>query len=82
MSERIEEMYAFVMTDDDGTEGIIGMNDGLQWHPLVGGDMARVESLIPLVRGMCEGINKQIRILKFSHREQIGELNPKEGPHA
>ncbi|GAH83034.1 unnamed protein product, partial [marine sediment metagenome] len=46
---RIEEMYAFVAEDtgpDD--EGVVGVNTGCGWMPLVGADMARVESLKPI----------------------------------
>lgn len=45
---RIEEMYAFVAEDsgpDD--EGVVGMATKSGWMPLVGADMARVESLKP-----------------------------------
>lgn len=50
---RIEEMYAFV-TEDSGPddEGIVGMSTESGWMPLVGADMARVESLKPIARNI------------------------------
>lgn len=70
---RIEEMYAFVAEDsgpDD--EGLIGMNTGSGWMPLVGADMARVESLKPIAREIAEATGKKIKILHFTQREELG----------
>ena len=70
---RIEGMYAFVAEDsgpDD--EGIIGMNTGSGWMPLVGADMARVESLKPIARRVAAETGKKIKILHFTQREEIG----------
>uniref|UniRef100_A0A6M3X503 Uncharacterized protein n=1 Tax=viral metagenome TaxID=1070528 RepID=A0A6M3X503_9ZZZZ len=72
---RIEEMYAFV-TEDSGPEdeGIVGMNLGFGWMPLVGADMARVESLKPIVRGIAAETGKRIKLLHFTHREELGDV--------
>lgn len=72
---RIEEMFAFVAEDsgpDD--EGIVGMNMGAGWMPLVGADMARVESLKPIARGIAMQTGKKIRLLHFSQREELGDV--------
>lgn len=76
--ETIEEMFAFVVVDDDGTEGIIGQRnaDG-GWMPLVGADMARVESLIPYAQTCADAIGKPVQVLRFSIRDELQIIEPK-----
>ncbi|KKN87010.1 hypothetical protein LCGC14_0262790 [marine sediment metagenome] len=72
---RIEEMYAFVCEDsgpDD--EGIVGMNTGAGLMPLVGADMARVESLKPIARRIAVETGMRIKLLHFTHREELGDV--------
>ena len=72
---RIEEMYAFVAEDsgpDD--EGIVGMGTRAGWMPLVGADMARVESLKPIARNIAAQTGKKIKLLHFTHREDLGDV--------
>jgi len=72
---RIEEMYAFVAEDsgpDD--EGIVGMNTGASWMPLVGADMARVESLKPIARMIATETGVKIKLIHFTHREDLGDV--------
>lgn len=69
---RIEEMYAFVAEDagpDD--EGVVGMNTGLGWVPLVGADMARVESLKPIAQQIAKQTGKKVKLLHFTTREEL-----------
>lgn len=70
---RIEEMYAFV-AEGSGPEdeGIIGMTTNSGWMPLVGADMARVESLKPIARNIGVATGKKIKILHFTQREDLG----------
>lgn len=70
---KIEEMFAFV-TEDSGPEdeGIVGMNTGAGWMPLVGADMARVESLKPIAKQIAAVTGKRIKILHFTQREELG----------
>jgi len=72
---RIEEMYAFVAEDsgpDD--EGIVGMGTKAGWMPLVGADMTRVESLKPIARNIAAQTGKKIKLLHFTHREDLGDV--------
>jgi len=75
---RIEEMYAFIAEDtgpDD--EGVIGIQtepgtDGQRlWLPLVGADMARVNSLRPIAQGIGRKIGKKVTLVHFSNREDV-----------
>ena len=72
---RIEEMFAFVAEDsgpDD--EGVVGMYTKNGWMPLVGADMARVESLRPIVRTIAVETGQRIKLLHFTHREDLGDV--------
>jgi len=67
---RITEIYAFVSKDKDGNEGIMGaMQNNGTMMPLIGADIERVDSLIPIANRIKEltGIDYEIRyfIQKF-----------------
>lgn len=69
---KIDEMYAFVVEDsgpDD--EGIIGMNTKGGWMPLVGADMARIESLRPIARNIAYQLGKPVKLLHFDNRKEL-----------
>lgn len=70
----IQEIFAFVMLDDDGNEGIPAINHGGMTHPLMGADMARVESLRPHAKIFADALKKKIKLLKFSKREMLEEI--------
>lgn len=77
---RIEMMYAFI-TEDKGPddEGIVGMNTGTGWMPLVGADMKRVESLKPIAQSISRQTGKRIKILQFETRKELGVIKPEGG---
>ena len=76
---RIESIFAFV-TEDTGPddEGIIGFNSGIGWVPMVGADMARVESLRPMAQRVANETGKPIKVLKFEIRFDIDKILPKD----
>lgn len=75
---KIETMYAFV-SEDNGPddEGIIAMKVGNQWMPMVGSDMARVESMKPIAVGLSNALGKRIKIIKFDRRTEAEVIEPK-----
>lgn len=75
---RITEMYAFVVEDtgpdDEGVMAIQSMegeDDQRIWVPLVGADMAIVNSLRPIARGIGRKIGKKVTLVHFSNREDL-----------
>jgi hypothetical protein len=48
--KRIDEIFAFVVVDADGNEGIPSFLAGGTAYPLVGADDARMESYKPMAR--------------------------------
>lgn len=70
---KIDEMYAFVASDDEG-EGIMGMRmPNGDWMPFVGADMQRVYSLYPVAEDISKVSGKPFKIIKFSNRTDITE---------
>ena len=70
---KITELFAFVATEHDKGEGIMGwLNpETKQWMPLVGADMARVESLKATADYISKVSEVPYRILKF---KLVGEI--------
>lgn len=69
----VEEMFAFVVVDEDGDEGICGFQNPQtgEWMPMVGADIARVDSLLPIARQISKATGKEIRLLRFKTREEL-----------
>lgn len=63
---KIEQMFAFVAYDEEG-EGVMGFKVSDGWMPMVGADMDRVKSLLPVAVAM--GVD--FKILKFEGRVDI-----------
>lgn len=68
---KIDKMYAFVATDPNGSEGVMGfMSDGVL-VPMVGADMRRIDSLKPFADLIAQKAGVEYKILRF---ELIGEI--------
>lgn len=74
----IDQMYAYIVMDDDDTEGIPAFQlTGSQMPmPMVGADMARVESLNPIAQDMARQLGKKITLVRFSVREEVEVFEP------
>lgn len=69
---KITQIYAFVAEDsgpDD--EGIMAMPVGHIWMPMVGADMARVNSLRPVAAKIARRTKKPVKILRFTNRVEL-----------
>lgn len=71
MMEKITEMFAFVMTDSNGDEGIIGENLGGQWFPFIGTNTNNMGIMIKRADFISLSIGKPYKILKFKLQETI-----------
>lgn len=72
----IESIYAFVVRDDDGTEGIVGALGPHGWIPLVGADMEKVQQLEPRVQMTANATGKTIQLVRFKTRRLIKTIEP------
>lgn len=75
---KVSELFAFVAEEKDADdEGIVGMllPTGM-WMPLVGADMARVDSLRPIAKHIAKTSGQKIKLLRFSVREELETILP------
>lgn len=78
--ERIETLFAFIVVDTDGTEGIPVFQSGQHLIPLTGADVDRVLSLMPIAMQIAGEHNRSIEVVHFSRREHQGWVDPPGGP--
>lgn len=82
MPLKIDQMYAFVMADEDGDEGIpaFSLPESKLVMPMVGADMKRIEQLKPIAQKMANDLKKPVRICKFTVREEVEVVEPETVP--
>jgi hypothetical protein len=74
---RIEQMYAFVAVDPtDNTEGIPAFIAPGGPMPMVGADMARVESLRPIAQQIATATGVPITLCRFEVRTEVEVIEP------
>jgi hypothetical protein len=73
---KIDQMYAYIVMDDDNTEGIPAYQAGNMTMPMVGADEARIESLNPIAQQMATGLGKKVTLVRFSVREEMEVFEP------
>lgn len=74
---RIERMYAYIVLDDDGTEGIPAVTapNGLVL-PMVGADMERMNQLRPQAEKAANDLKKPVFFCCFENRREIEVIRP------
>lgn len=65
---RIDSVFAFVVVDDDGTEGVPAIESDGVAYPLMGADLAMVEILKPHARALAKQTGKPVALVHFSRR--------------
>lgn len=70
---KIESVYAWVHTEEDGTEGVPAFQDpaGGFMMPLIAADPDRLVSLRPIAEGIVANTGKPLVLAKFSVREDV-----------
>lgn len=74
MTKKIEKIYAFVITDEKGEEGIPAFSTGPMFYPCVASDKERINSIKEKLITLPMFKNKTIKLLEFSTRTQIDEF--------
>ena len=72
---KIEVMYAFVVTEAGG-EGVCAFQSPGGWIPMVGADMARMDSMRALAKTIARKTGQTIKLIKFSVREELETITP------
>jgi hypothetical protein len=68
-------MFCFAVDDKDPeNEAVPAMHGPEGWVPLMGSDIKRIESLMPIAQQLANQEGKPIRIYKFSVKEHVGEI--------
>lgn len=67
LPKKIDQMYAWIVTEENGQEGIPAycVRTG-QWLPMVGADTERIESLRDTAMGIALAKGLPIKLVKFS----------------
>jgi hypothetical protein len=69
MKLKIDEIMAFVSIDHEGNEGILSAQIGNVHMPLIGADIARIESIHKIALDIARNANITVKLVKFSNRE-------------
>lgn len=72
---RINQLFAFVIVDDDGTEGVPAFMWDNVWVPMMGADMTRVNELKRIVETEPMFSGHRVTIHRFGDRETIGTID-------
>lgn len=69
---KITTIHAFIATEIDGTEGVIGqlMPDGV-FMPFVCADAERVKQLRPFAKNIARIGKTSVKLIRFSVREDL-----------
>ena len=75
MPFEIQTVTAFVMSGDNGDEGILGVQlpDTGEWVPLIGANSERIQSLYPQAMELSKIAGRPFKVLQFSARVDITE---------
>lgn len=75
--ERIDEVFAFVAVDTDGTEGVPAVGIGKMVMPLMGADTARMDSMMASAQEVTDKLGKQVELVVYRQREHVRWLEPR-----
>lgn len=71
---RIKDVVAIVGIGDDDEEGIPAWHTPAGPLPLIGTDRIRVEQLKIMAQEIADETGKNFKVVRFSVREEIGEI--------
>lgn len=74
MPFKINELWAFVSTDEEGVEGVCAFRSVDGWLPMVAADVKRLSSLRPLANEVAKRTGRPVQLIKFTAREDIEML--------
>ena len=72
---KIDGLWAWIATEDDGQEGVIGQATRIGWLPLIGADRERIESYRDIAQGIAD-LGSHVQLVQFTTRTDLGTLTP------
>lgn len=76
MPEKIDQMYAYIAQDPDGSEGITAFLAEDGWMPMVGADLKRAEALRPMAEILARESGRPIKLVRFEIRTELEDILP------
>lgn len=74
---RIEHLWLYVSVDaEDGNEGVVLAQIGDVLMPLIAADHDRLTQMTPLAHEAARLGEMKMKLIKFSAREEVGEIIP------
>lgn len=75
---RVDQLYAFVIDDENGDEGLMAILRGDKWMPLVGADVRRMKVMEPYAQGIANQMGRTVRVLLFEKRREVKTIEPEQ----
>ena len=75
----VDELYAFLLIDEDGDESVPAVGTEVGMLPLVGADWARIDAMRPIAQRIADENGKEITLARFHLRENLEVIKPGEG---
>ena len=80
--QKIEALYAWIVTEDNGEEGIPAIemlvDNKPTMMPLIGSDLERIKSLAEVTQTLQDNVDQEWQLVKFVKQEVIA-VRPKSG---
>jgi hypothetical protein len=76
--DKILSLYAYIVVDDDNTEGVPAVNLHGVAMPLVGADLAAMTALRPMAQTVADQTGRNVQLAHFSVRTNGEVLKPNE----
>lgn len=73
MPLKIDGLWAWIATEDDGQEGVIGQATKVGWSPLISADRARIESYRDIAQGIAD-LGTHVQLVQFTTRTDLETL--------
>jgi len=74
--EKVLSMFAFLVVDDDGTEGVPSIETPIGHMPMMGADLARMAVFKPIAQRWARENGKPVRLVHFSVRTEQEVYEP------
>lgn len=72
----IEKITAYILRDQDGTEGIVGTVTPMGLMPMIGADIARITQLETIAQMVADTTGLTITVAEFTVRENVRQIEP------
>jgi hypothetical protein len=73
---KVTELWAYVIEDPDGNEGVPAVLINGLWYPLMGADRDRMTMLEPRARELAHNHGKRLELRRFTKVEAVAVIEP------